>query len=83
MFALGTILGNAYNGGQCFSYLTKHRWLKHYYLFAGLFVFIGAVVDVQIVWDITDYFIVPVALPNFIAVLFLAFREGHLLKVKN
>ena len=38
LFALGTILGNAYNGGQCFSYLTKHRWLKFYYFFAGFFV---------------------------------------------
>ena len=80
LFALGTILGNAYNGGQCFSYITNHRWIRWYYVGAALLTFIGSFVSAELVWEITDYFIVPVALPNLIAVVILAFRYPDKLK---
>lgn len=74
LFAIGTVLGNGFNGGHCFGYLTKNRWMKWYYLAIGLVVFMGSIVSVEFIWSITDFFIVPVALINLIAVGKLVFK---------
>jgi alanine or glycine:cation symporter, AGCS family len=82
LFALGTILGNAYNGSQCFLYITKNRWINVYYMIIGLTVFLGTlIVDVEFIWSITDYFIIPVAFINMIGLLILAFKKPHLFKI--
>lgn len=83
LFALGTILGNAYNGGQCFSYMTGNKGIKAYYIVTGLVVLLGSFMEVELIWSITDYFIIPVALPNLIAVLIMAFRNPEMLMPKK
>ncbi len=74
LFAIGTVLGNGFNGGHCFSYLTQSRWMNWYYAMIGLIVFLGSVVSVEFIWSITDFFIIPVALINLIAVVKLVFK---------
>lgn len=74
LFAFGTILGNAYNGSRCFLFLTKNRWLVLYNIAVGLAVFMGSIFDVELVWSVTDYFIIPVALINIAGVLYLTFQ---------
>ncbi len=82
LFALGTILGNAYNGSQCYLYITKNRWINTYYFLIAVAVFWGAILDVEFIWTITDFFIIPVALPNLIGLTILTIRRGNLLKIK-
>lgn len=80
LFALGTILGNAYNGSQCFGYITNNRWYYWYYTLAAGVVFWGSFLDVEFIWSISDYFIIPMAFPNIIAIMYLSFTRADLLK---
>lgn len=75
LFAVGTILGNVFNGSKCFSFLTKNRWVRLYTFAAGVCVAIGATLDLKVVWAYIDYLMVPVALPHTLALLLLAFRH--------
>jgi len=73
-FALPSILGWAYYGECCVSYLFKN---KHFIiiLFKIIFsalVFVGAVADVEIVWSLSDVFNGLMSLPNIIALLILS-----------
>jgi len=80
LFAFTSIVGNCYNGSQCFLYTTKNRWLRRYYGVTLITVFACAIIDVKTLWAIGGYFIVPVALPNIVGVVILAFKRPELLK---
>lgn len=80
LFAFTSIVGNSYNGSQCFLYVTKNRWLRRYYAIMLLAIFTCAIIEVKTLWAIGGYFIVPVALPNIIGIVILAFRRTDLLK---
>lgn len=73
--AFGTIIGNAYNGSRCFLFLTNNRWLSGYHAAVGVSVFLGSIFAVELVWSVTDYFIIPVAITNIVGVLYLTFRK--------
>jgi alanine or glycine:cation symporter, AGCS family len=80
LFAFSTILGNGFNGGECFLFVTKNRWAWLYYAMIALVVFLGAVANVTLIWTITDFFMILVAVPHIIAIVILAFRkEGDVL----
>lgn len=74
LFAFGTILGNAFNGSQCYLFLTNNRWLNWYHLAVGIIVFFGTIADVKFIWSITDFFIIPVALINVTAIMWLSYK---------
>lgn len=80
LFAFGTILGNSYNGFQCFSYLSKDRFQKSYYLATACLIYWGSVSSVTVVWSIIDFFLVPVAVPHILAVVFLTYKRRDLLQ---
>ncbi len=75
LFAFGTIIGNAYNGGQCFLYITKNRWLKGYYIIVAAMLIFGALFPVEFIWSTLDVFIIPVALINLWAIFKLLFKH--------
>ncbi len=79
LFAFGTILGNSFNGSQCFIYLTKNRFMPLYYVAAASLIFIGTVMDVTIVWSLIDYLIVPVVVPHILSIVYLSYKQGGLL----
>ncbi len=81
LFAFGTILGNSFNGGQCFSYLTKNRFIKAYYLVIAVLIYVGSVSDVAAVWSFVDYLLVPVLIPHIISVVYLAYKQKGLFVV--
>jgi len=54
LFGFGTILGNSYNGGQCFNYLTENRGTKYYYIATSIMVFFGAISEVKTFWAFSD-----------------------------
>ncbi len=83
LFAFGTILGNSFNGSQCFIYLTKNRFLKLYYLATGVLVFVGCIVDVQAIWSLVDFMLVPVLVPHILSIVYLSHKQGALLKTES
>ncbi len=74
-FALSTILGWAYYGEVCAGYVfPKHRRaaVLAYRAVYVIFVFIGSVAELSIVWKITDCFNALMAVPNLIALIALS-----------
>ncbi len=80
LFAFGTILGNSYNGSQCFGYLTKHRFLTVYYIATACLIFWGCISEVTLVWSLADFFLMPVVVPHILAVVYLAYKRRDLLQ---
>lgn len=80
LFAFTSIIGNGFNGSQCYLYATKNRWLTRYFGLIAIFLFIGAIVDVKTLWTLGGYFIVPVAIPNIIGIVILSFKRPDLLR---
>lgn len=80
LFAFGTILGNSFNGSQCFIYLSKNRYLNLYYLATAALIFVGCISDVAAVWSFVDYLLVPVLIPHILSIAYLSFKQGGRLK---
>ena len=81
LFAFGTILGNSFNGSQCFTFLSKNRYLNIYYLATAGLIFFGSVMDVTVVWSMIDYLLVPVVLPHIVSIVYLSYKEEKLLAI--
>jgi AGCS family alanine or glycine:cation symporter len=82
-FSLSTILGWAYYGEVCVEYLFKRnttRAINIYRIIYVIFVFIGAIAEINTVWLIADCFNALMALPNLIALIGLS---GIVVKVTN
>ena len=73
LFAFGTILGNSFNGSQCYLHLTNYRGIKIFYVAAAALVLLGSMADVAILWSSIDYVLVLVMVPHVLALVFLAF----------
>lgn len=73
LFAFGTILGNSYNGSQCFTYLTDNKGVYFYFGLTSIVVLLGAVADVQIMWAYTDLILAAITIPHMAALVKAAF----------
>jgi alanine or glycine:cation symporter, AGCS family len=71
-FAFSTIIGWAYYGEKCMEYLLGVRVLLPYRLLYSAFVFIGASVKLELVWNFADVMNGLMALPNLIGLLGLS-----------
>ena len=70
-FGFSTILAWEYYGEKCFEYLFKERWV-HLYRYAWVFfVFLGALFELEIVWNFADVMNALMAIPNLIGLLLL------------
>jgi AGCS family alanine or glycine:cation symporter len=69
LFAIGTILGNSYNGSHCFSYLTKGKGVHYYYIAMALLVFVGTVAGVNNVWALIDLSLAFLVVPHMAGLL--------------
>lgn len=78
LFGFGTILGNSYNGGQCFSYLTDNKKRGYYLAGVVLMIFMGAISDVKTFWSLTDLVLVSMSVPHMLALLVHTFRKNKL-----
>lgn len=88
-FAYSTIIGWAYYGEKCLEYLLGVKALFPYRLLYSAFVFVGAGVKLELVWNFADVMNGLMAIPNLIALLglsgvvvaetnrFLAERKGR------
>ncbi|QPJ61983.1 MAG: sodium:alanine symporter family protein [Candidatus Nitronauta litoralis] len=71
-FAFSTILGWGYYGEKCFEYLTRQRWVLGYRYAWVVFVFLGAVLKIELVWNLSDAMNALMALPNLIGLIALS-----------
>jgi AGCS family alanine or glycine:cation symporter len=72
-FATSTILGWGYYGEKCFQYLfPKHGAVIGYRIAFVLFIMVGAVVSLDIVWLLADVLNGLMAIPNLIGLLGLS-----------
>lgn len=71
-FAFSTILGWCYYGEKAMEYLKGKKWMLVY---RGIFiaaVFVGAVVNLAVVWNLADIANALMAIPNIISLIFLS-----------
>ncbi len=71
-FAFSTILGWCYYGERAMEYLKGKKWMLVY---RGIFivaVFVGAVVNLAVVWNLADIANALMAIPNIISLIFLS-----------
>ncbi|WP_342514471.1 sodium:alanine symporter family protein [Sporosarcina sp. FSL K6-1522] len=72
-FATSTILGWSYYGEKCFQYLFPNKAaVRAYRVIFVLFIFVGAVVSLDIVWLLADVLNGLMAIPNLIGLLGLS-----------
>lgn len=71
-FAFSTILGWSYYAEKAIEYLAGKKTI---YVYRGIWivlVFVGAVIDLSVVWDVADGMNALMAIPNLIALLLLS-----------
>lgn len=71
-FAFSTILGWTYYAEKAIEYLGGLRLIKIYRVFWVAAVYLGAVINLRVVWDIADSMNALMAIPNLIALLLLS-----------
>jgi AGCS family alanine or glycine:cation symporter len=71
-FAFSTILGWCYYGERAVEYLKGRRWVLFYRVLYILAVFVGSVVNLNIVWNLADCMNALMAIPNLISLLALS-----------
>lgn len=69
LFAFGTILGNSFNGGQCFEYLTDNKGTRYYFAATAVMIFVGAISDAKTIWSLIDLVLAAMALPHILALV--------------
>ncbi len=83
LFGLGTILGNGFNGSQCYGYLTENRKAGFYLLGTALMVFLGAIGEVRTVWSMVDVLLALIAVPHMAALLLSIHKTPELFLSKK
>lgn len=76
LFGFGTILGNCYNGSQCYSYLTENKKSRYYLIATALMIFVGAVSEVKTIWSVIDLILAFMVVPHMAALLLHAYRTA-------
>jgi alanine or glycine:cation symporter, AGCS family len=77
-FAFSSILAWEYYGEKCFEYLFGDKWIHLYRYLWVLFVFVGSMVKLELVWNFSDAMNALMAVPNLIGLILLSgvlFRE--------
>lgn len=69
LFGLGTILGNSFNGSQCYGYLSRNKKPGFYLAAMSLMVFLGAIGEVKTVWGMVDVLMAFLVIPHMLALV--------------
>jgi alanine or glycine:cation symporter, AGCS family len=75
LFGFGTILGNSFNGSQCYAFLTNNKHKKYYLIMTLIMILVGAASDAQFIWSHIDIFLACMIVPHMTALLLHAFRK--------
>lgn len=77
LFAVGTIIGNSFNGRQSFATLTGTESIQFYNILVCSIIFISSIASVPLVWEIIEVLLPLVAIPNALGVLYLSMRHRN------
>jgi len=72
LFAFTTFIGWSYYGLQCVEYLFGLKTALAYRWVFVFFIFIGANMEVELIWNMVDILVAVMALPNVLALLALS-----------
>jgi AGCS family alanine or glycine:cation symporter len=72
LFAFSTIISWSYYGTRGAEYLLGEKFIVPYRYLYGVFVFLGAIGKIDIVWHFVDVVITFMTIPNLIAIILLA-----------
>ncbi|PKP52318.1 MAG: sodium:alanine symporter family protein [Bacteroidetes bacterium HGW-Bacteroidetes-1] len=72
LFAFSTIISWSYYGSRAVIYLIGEKAVKPYLYLYGMFVFLGSIWGLDIVWHFVDMVITFMTIPNLIALLLLS-----------
>lgn len=78
LFGFGTILGNSFNGSQCYNYLTGNKKMRYYLIATAIMIFLGTIAEVKIVWSFIDIILACMVIPHIGALMLYAQRKGQL-----
>lgn len=70
-FAFSTILGWCYYGARAVEYLKGRRWMLTYRVIFIAAVFVGSVMQLEVVWNMADCMNALMAIPNLLSLLAL------------
>ncbi len=76
LFAFGTILGNSFNGSQCFQYIASSKSLHFYYLAMAAMIFWGTISEVELVWSFVDIALLLLVIPHMAALICFAYHRS-------
>lgn len=71
-FAFSTILGWTYYSGKAIEYLGGRKWVKPYRILWIVCIYLGSIMNLQVVWNIADSVNALMAIPNLISLLLLS-----------
>jgi len=71
-FTFSTILGWSYYAEKAIEYLAGQKFIIYYRIIWVALVYVGAVLDLSLVWNIADIMNAMMAVPNIIALLLLS-----------
>ncbi len=71
LFAFSTMISWSYYGSRAANYLMGEKAIKPFSYVFGLFVFLGAIGKIELVWHFVDMVITFMTIPNLIALLLL------------
>ena len=71
-FAFSTILGWSYYGESAVNYIEKRHSSRYYRVLYIVALFIGSVINLDIIWNIADSMNALMAIPNLVALLLLS-----------
>ncbi len=76
LFGLGTILGNSYNGGQCFGYLTDNKKLAYFFVATACVIFLGTILGAREVWSVIDIGLACLIVPHMAALIVYVYKNS-------
>ena len=82
-FAFSTIIGWYYFAETNIRYLFGTKALLPYQILVMVFVFVGSVLKIELVWELADFFNGIMVIPNLLALLLLSSKVVRLLKEYN
>ena len=71
LFAYSTLIGWGYYGERAIAYLFGEESVRYYRVVFVLMIFVGAVLKLELVWNISDLFNGLMIIPNLIGLLLL------------
>ena len=72
LFAFSTVISWSYYGSRAANYLLGEKYIKPYSYLYAIFVFLGSVFSIELVWHFVDMVITFMTIPNLLALILLS-----------